>query len=431
MKILIIYSEFEANFRKTIYDHLFSFRDYGEGIEVHYCDILTRAPFYLRFVTYDAIIFHYTVLARRWTPYIWKMVMRSNKFLRHRASIKAAIPQDEYAHTDALCKMFKDYGVGTVFTCASPVDYQTLYPSHQTGLTHYKTIFTGYVDENTLKKIQSMPPLPREIDIGYRARNLPYWIGSFGQLKKKVGDAFLAKKPQSSLTIDVSTDNADVFYGDDWIHFLRRCRTVLGCLGGSSLYDPDGRSRYQTERFMKEHPNASFEEVEKVCFPGKDHTLSLFALSPRHFECAMTKTCQVLVEGDYHSVFLPGKHYIEIKKDFSNIDEVLDKIADRSLCESIAEQTYRDVVASGNYTYRAFVSQIVDHLKEIHVPRRESTIGKVLFLLVGRLLQLRHRNPSFYRLRYRGWLFINRGYRYLRRRYYRYLLKREWDETAP
>ncbi len=51
--------------------------------------------------------------------------------------------------------------------------------------------------------------------------------------------------------------------------------------------------------FTAKHPNASFDEIEKACFPGKDYNISCFALSPRHFEAVMTKTLQILVEGKY------------------------------------------------------------------------------------------------------------------------------------
>ena len=90
--------------------------------------------------------------------------------------------------------------------------------------------------------------------------------------------------------------------------------------------------------------------------------MKLFAISPRHFECAMTKTCQVLVEGDYQGVLEPGRHYIELKRDYSNLDEVIEKIQDRELCEQIAERAYEEVVASGKYTYRLLAEQVAAHL---------------------------------------------------------------------
>jgi hypothetical protein len=72
----------------------------------------------------------------------------------------------------------------------------------------------------------------------------------------------------------------------------------------------------------------------------------------------VTRTCQVLVEGDYSGVLKGGEHYIEIKRDLSNVEEVLDLMQDEALRERIVETAYRDIVESGLYTYRRLVEQI-------------------------------------------------------------------------
>jgi hypothetical protein len=72
------------------------------------------------------------------------------------------------------------------------------------------------------------------------------------------------------------------------------------------------------------------------------------------------------VEGDYAGIFKPGIHYIEIKKDWSNLPEVMDRIRDVELCENIAENVFRDIVLSGCYTYRNFVKFVIDHVREVH-----------------------------------------------------------------
>jgi hypothetical protein len=61
----------------------------------------------------------------------------------------------------------------------------------------------------------------------------------------------------------------------------------------------------------------------------------------------------------------PGAHYIEIKKDWSNITEVIKQIEDVELCERLADNAYRDIVESGLYTYRNFVRFIIDHVKKV------------------------------------------------------------------
>lgn len=373
MKILVLYKGYRD--RKTIDDHLYSFKRYVPEAEFYYCNILLKVPSYLRLIKWDGIILHYTLLAERFSEVTWKYLRDNLYDIGKLSGVKVALPQDEYCRFKELWKIFKEGKVDAVFTCAMPIDYDKLYPLSETSLKDRFTTFTGFVDEDTLAKIErlSQEDIKRDVDIGYRARSLPYWLGRHGQIKGDVAKAVLNASNQHRLKLDISTDPKDVFFGDDWIRFLLRCRTTLGCLGGASLLDPDDEFRNKVEKYVHENPQASFEEVEEKCFPGKDFSLNLFALSPRHFECAMTRTCQVLVEGDYQGIFEPGKHYIELKQDFSNLDDVLAKVVDKEYCQKIADATYDHVVASEKFTYRVFANQIIDYIaKNASAKRRES-----------------------------------------------------------
>lgn len=150
---------------------------------------------------------------------------------------------------------------------------------------------------------------------------------------------------------------------------LASCKSFLGCEGGSSLLDPDGEIKNRVNSYLDEYPGASFKEVEKECFEGLDGNISLFALSPRHFEVAITKTLQILVEGYYGGIFKPWIHYIPLKKDFSNIQQVLYILKDKKKCQEIIDTCYNDIVKSDLYTYRAFVKIILSEIKVKSVKR--------------------------------------------------------------
>ena len=66
----------------------------------------------------------------------------------------------------------------------------------------------------------------------------------------------------------------------------------------------------------------------------------------------------MLVEGSYNGILEPGRHFIELRADLSNLDEVLDSLGDEARRQRIVEAAYRDVVASGRYTYRAMVEDV-------------------------------------------------------------------------
>jgi len=134
---------------------------------------------------------------------------------------------------------------------------------------------------------------------------------------------------------------------------------MLGVEGGASILDDDGSIQKCVFQYMAKHPNSAFSEVEKICFKGKDGTFQYFMITPRHFEACMAKTCQILLEGNYSGILKPGKHYLELKKDFSNLDDVLHKVSIDSQRQGIVDQAYKDIVMSGKYTYDKFVRLVL------------------------------------------------------------------------
>ena len=365
-RILVVYHRTSGRRgRSTVDEHLYCFRRYVDGVRFDYFNAAGGFPRYLSRVRFSGVILHYTFMALRWSRDLYlKLRPVLERRLDRLSGYKVAIPQDEYAETDLLWALFRRAGVKTVFTCFKEQDFEAAYPESETGVEHLITVHPGYIDERAARRIQSIAEREdqRPIDVGYRARQLPYWLGRHGQLKLEVAQRFAARLEGDPMVADVSTDDGDAFLGDDWYRFLSRCRVAPGCEGGASLLDVDGTVRPRVDAYARQHPEASFEEVESACFPGMDGNISLFALSPRHFECTIARTCQALVEGEYGGIFRPGEHYIEIQRDFSNLDEVIERIRDRDACRRLADAAYRDIYESGRYTYRVFARQVVDHL---------------------------------------------------------------------
>jgi hypothetical protein len=122
--------------------------------------------------------------------------------------------------------------------------------------------------------------------------------------------------------------------------------------------DTDCRRVRFSRHYVAAHPGADFNEIEANCFPQQDGGLELFAISPRHLEACASRTCQILVEGSYNGVLRPGEHYIELRRDLANLDDVIDLVERDELRESITNDAWRDVVASGRYSYRGFVEEV-------------------------------------------------------------------------
>ena len=80
-------------------------------------------------------------------------------------------------------------------------------------------------------------------------------------------------------------------------------------------------------------------------------------ISPRHFEAAAMRCCQVLFDGRSSGAMEPMVHFIPLRKDFSNFDEVLELFRDANTRGELTENAYRDLIASGQYSYRRFIER--------------------------------------------------------------------------
>jgi hypothetical protein len=119
-------------------------------------------------------------------------------------------------------------------------------------------------------------------------------------------------------------------------------------------------------------PDLTFEEAS-ARMPDDWDRYDFFALSPRNLEAVITKTCQVLVEGRYDDVLEPGRHYVSLRRDFANLDEVLEEIGDPRRTDELAAAAYDDVYRSGKYNQSALAGLIARGL-DLSSGRREGGV---------------------------------------------------------
>jgi len=112
--------------------------------------------------------------------------------------------------------------------------------------------------------------------------------------------------------------------------------------------------RKTVDRLRAQNPATDFAEISEKLQASEDR-IFYRTISPRHFEAAAFRVCQVLFEGDYTGILKPMVHYIALKKDFSNFDECLQLFKDKAFRERLTENAYQDLIASGKYSYREFI----------------------------------------------------------------------------
>ncbi len=320
---------------------------------------------------FDAVILHYAFLSLRTTGQIFYKWKQASDWIRKLNCRKIAIPQDEIDHAGILDDWLFDWEVDTVFSVHYKPD-GPLYPRTRTCAKIHNCL-PGYINDESARHCATniSKHSQRPLDIVYRANHLPYWYGSHAQLKHGIAIEVQKRAKIHNLRIDISTSNKDVIDGEKWLDFMASARCAIGGEGGRSVLDQCGEMKAQVNALLLKHPDATFEQITNGMPEGWDD-YHFLTITPRHLEAVITKTCQLLIKGDYKGILEAGKHYISIKPDFSDLDSALELLNDHSFCENMAEQAYEDIYLSGKYSYRTFANLIEQVFYE---PTNSSPIG--------------------------------------------------------
>jgi hypothetical protein len=256
-----------------------------------------------------------------------------------------------------------------LFTVAPEPAASQLYDERLPGVRRVQTL-TGYVPENLLGR-PTRPLSERPMDIGYRARDLPFWFGRLSREKVWIGRRFAELAPRYGLHVDIAWQEHDRIYGQEWVDFVSSCRATLGCESGASIADFDGSAERAVQAYLRDHPAASYEEVDEAVLRPYEGNVVVNVISPRVFEAAALGTAMIMFPGQYSGVVSPGEHYIVLKKDFSNMDEVVAKVRDDDLIKALTARAQDDLIKSGRWSYESFIREfdrVVD--EEAVVARR-------------------------------------------------------------
>lgn len=279
--------------------------------------------------------------------------------LREFPPMVVALPQDEFINTDILDEFLSTVGASYILTCSAESEWRKIYPKSFKAGVKFKTVLTGYLDESTVAHVSQITKgAKREIDVGYRAWRAHPSLGDWGRHKVKIAEEFSVCAERRGLVTDISLDDKDTFLGDDWFHFLSKCKATIGVTGGASILDADGSIKHAVDEYLLSHPSATYSEVHERFLSEVEGSLNLSCISPRHLEACITKTVQFLVEADYSGILMPNEHYFSIKKDYSNINEAFSFLKNHRAMQEMADRAFELVVGNRNLTYQGFVAQI-------------------------------------------------------------------------
>ena len=336
----------------TVKDHIDSFLSYSKY------KIVKIDPFGLNdiktldFNKFDFVIIHYT-LAIIYDHFISKQLKVK---LADYKGTKIQFIQDDYRQISEYKKIINYFNVNILYTLYSKENAKKIWIDKINPNLHLISNLPGYAPENLFN--YSNPPIKdRKIDVFYRGRTLPAWLGSLGQDKINIGKKFIENSKNLSLSLDIKWDEESRIYHDKWIKSLQSSKVMLGTESGSSITDFDGSIQEKCEEILQKNPSLNFLELYEKFLFQYDNNLILNTIPPKVFEAISLGTALVLFEGEYSSIIEEWKHYIPLKKDFSNFDEVVEKIKDDNFLTKISNQAYNDIIKTRKYSYENFIQK--------------------------------------------------------------------------
>ncbi len=372
----------------TVSQHVYALKNFsGLDIVLAHVGMLNR----FRFDTdrFDVIIFHYSIVIAE--GFYIGAELRAR--LSASKALKVLFIQDEYRWIDATAEAIRELGISVIFTVVNSEAVNQIY--HHAWLKNVRKEVTlaGFVDEKLLE-LETPSYEERKLDVVYRGRRLPYWLGSFAMEKWYIGEKFRKDADRFDLSCDISSDEQARMYGSEWIEFLAGAKAVLATESGASICDFSGELRIAVEAAVSRCPEIDFSTIHQQILGQSDGRIVINVISPRIFEAAALRTLMINYPGEYSGCLIPWRHYVPLAKDHSNIEEVVAVIRNPAKAKEIIEAAYREVACHPNNSFRA----MVEHFDRVAFEELGPVVSG------DKILQTAH--PSWHFLELASWIYF-------------------------
>lgn len=358
LKLAVLYDSIGSMHVSTIEQHLEAFSKYS----IHAVTYVPATPSFWnsspenvqRMVDlsyFDAVVVHYSVRMSI-TEHLDEGLART---LESFNGFKVLFIQDEYEGTEIARQWMDRLQFNLIYTCVPESGHEQVYPSYRFPGTEFLSTLTGYIPENSAIEKYAKPLDQRQLLIAYRGRKLPAVYGDLGNEKYRIGIEMKRRTEALGVAADIEVDDCKRIYGTAWYEFLGSARATLGTESGANVFDFDGSLKSAIAKLEAQKPSISYEEISAKILAPYDGLVHMNQISPKIFEAICLRTALVLFEGVYSKVVLPDVHFFVLKKDFSNAEEIIRKLQDSALVQAMTERAYRDIVASGKYSYQSFI----------------------------------------------------------------------------
>ncbi|MEI7492976.1 MAG: hypothetical protein WCJ92_00035 [Alphaproteobacteria bacterium] len=238
----------------------------------------------------------------------------------------------------------------------------------------------------------------RVLDIGTRSAHYGVYIGDND--RNNIVRFFHDNSKRLQLSVDLGLDHEcqKRFNRVEWAKFLSSCKATLSTEAGSFYLQKDDYLIQQIQGYLRNKskkwvlPNESqsgarkmygmiipsairklinyylreklieadmldedcnFDEIFQKFF-SKTLKCPVYskAISSRHFDAIGTKTLHIMYPGRYNDILKPNENYLELKKDHSNIDYIIEKLKDKKFIKAVTDRTYDYVISEHTHKKR-------------------------------------------------------------------------------
>lgn len=323
-------------------------------------------PESLDLTRFDAVAVHYSA-------FIYNDLYLSPRARRRIAAFggaKAVFLHDEYKHVNRTKAALAELGATGLFTCFEEAEARQVYADLVAGGLRTFSVLPGYVSPDLARLDPGPATALRPIDIGYRGRAYPAWHGELGQDRVRIHEGALRLAPAFQLAVDSSIAERDRLYGAKWLEFQRRCKTALGTESGASVIDFTGDIARSVEDHVAAAPDTPFEDLRRLYFAEVEGRFPLRTISPRIFEALACGCGLILYEGGYAGRLKPERHYLPLRRDHANVEEVARLLREPGRIEAMARTAREEVLLATENQEAHFVSLFDDAMAQLAGPRK-------------------------------------------------------------
>ena len=345
MKIVLLVFPLD-NLSTTTSDHINALKKYVRG-EITVCAIRRgEIPIDLR--SFDTLIIHHSAVIYPYRNMHVGFSDEALKALKRFPGIKLAFAQDEYRSVAERRSFFNDIEINHLFSLSSPSGYEVIYGPPKDRTYSISTVLPGYIS-NHMMQWNSSSFKERPIDVGYRGRILPEWMGDVSNLKSGIVD-LIEREIQSrkiSVSTDLSVSERDRFYGNSWKKFLNSTKSQIVTSSGSSMLDIDGR-------FVESHFGKARITINTEAPIRFDH----HAMSPRILDYAVSGNLIIRIHGHDYGGVLNEENSIRLYEDASNFEDVISQINQEDKYLSLINSSKKNIVFNENFHFSTLGNEV-------------------------------------------------------------------------